>query len=45
MAGAELAFSAVRGGMSSDMTLTAVLRRLQVPAVPRGPRRTFRARA
>jgi integrase len=42
MAGTELVFPAPRGGMLSDMTLTAVLRRLDVPAVPHGFRSTFR---
>lgn len=42
MAGTELLFPAPRGGTLSDMTLTAVLRRLQVPAVPHGFRSTFR---
>lgn len=38
----ELCFPAPRGGMLSDMTLTAVLRRMQVNAVPHGFRSTFR---
>lgn len=38
----DLVFPAPRGGVLSDMTLTAVLRRLQVPAVPHGFRSTFR---
>jgi integrase len=38
----ELVFKAPRGGALSDMTLTAVLRRMQVPAVPHGFRSTFR---
>lgn len=38
----ELVFPAARGGMLSDMTLSAVMRRLQVPAVPHGFRSTFR---
>jgi integrase len=42
MAGTEYVFPAPRGGMLSDMTLTAVLRRLKVPAVPHGFRSTFR---
>lgn len=42
MAGSDYVFPAPRGGMLSDMTLTAVLRRLQVPAVPHGFRSTFR---
>lgn len=35
-------FKAPRGGMLSDMTLAAVLRRMEVPAVPHGFRSTFR---
>jgi len=42
MAGSELVFPAPRGGELSDMTLTAVLRRMEVPAVPHGFRSTFR---
>jgi len=42
MAGTELVFPAPRGGALSDMSLTAVLRRMQVPAVPHGFRSTFR---
>jgi integrase len=42
MAATDLVFPAPRGGMLSDMTLTAVLRRMQVPAVPHGFRSTFR---
>ena len=42
MAGTELVFPAPRGGALSDMTLTAVLRRMAVPAVPHGFRSTFR---
>ena len=42
MAGTELVFPAARGGMLSDMTLSAVLRRMDVPAVPHGFRSTFR---
>lgn len=42
MIGSELVFPAPRGGVLSDMTLTAVLRRLEVPAVPHGFRSTFR---
>jgi integrase len=38
----DLVFPAVRGGMLSDMTLSAVLRRMEVPAVPHGFRSTFR---
>lgn len=37
-----LVFPAPRGGQLSDMTLSAVLRRMQVPAVPHGFRSTFR---
>lgn len=35
-------FAAVRGGMLSDMTLSAVMRRMEVDAVPHGFRSTFR---
>jgi integrase len=42
MAGTELVFPAPRGGELSDMTLAAVLRRMDVPAVPHGFRSTFR---
>jgi integrase len=42
MAGTDLVFPAPRGGQLSDMTLTAVLRRLDIPAVPHGFRSTFR---
>lgn len=42
MAATELVCPAPRGGQLSDMTLTAVLRRMQVPAVPHGFRSTFR---
>lgn len=38
----ELVFPAPRGGVLSDMSLTAVLRRMEVPAVPHGMRSTFR---
>ena len=38
----ELVFPAARGGQLSDMTLSAVLRRMKVPAVPHGFRSTFR---
>ena len=41
-AATEFVFPAPRGGSLSDMTLTAVLRRMQVPAVPHGFRSTFR---
>lgn len=37
-----LLFPAPRGGQLSDMTLTAVLRRMEVDAVPHGFRSTFR---
>jgi integrase len=40
--GNELVFPAPRGGQLSDMTLTAVLRRMKVDAVPHGFRSTFR---
>lgn len=40
--GVELVFPAPRGGALSDMTLTAVLRRMGVDAVPHGFRSTFR---
>ena len=40
--GTDLVFQAPRGGQLSDMTLTAVLRRMEVPAVPHGFRSTFR---
>ncbi|MDI1282265.1 site-specific integrase [Brevundimonas sp.] len=42
IAGSDLVFQAPRGGQLSDMTLSAVLRRMQVPAVPHGFRSTFR---
>lgn len=42
MAGTDLVFPAPRGGQLSDMTLTAVLRRMDVSAVPHGFRSTFR---
>jgi integrase len=42
MAGTDLVFPASRGGALSDMTLSAVLRRMKVPAVPHGFRSTFR---
>ncbi len=42
MAGTELVFPAPRGGALSDMTLSAVLRRMEVDAVPHGFRSTFR---
>jgi integrase len=37
-----LLFPSPRGGLLSDMTLTAVVRRMQVQAVPHGFRSTFR---
>lgn len=40
--GSDLVFPAPRGGPLSDMTLTAVLRRMKVTAVPHGFRSTFR---
>lgn len=42
MAGTDLVFQAARGGQLSDMTLTAVLRRMKVPATAHGFRSTFR---
>jgi len=42
MAGTELLFPAPRGGALSDMTLSAVVRRMKVIAVPHGFRSTFR---
>ena len=42
MAGTDLVFPAPRGGQLSDMTLSAVLRRMKVAAVPHGFRSTFR---
>jgi integrase len=42
MAGSNLVFTAPRGGMLSDMTLAALLRRTETPAVPHGFRSTFR---
>lgn len=42
MAGVNLVFPAHRGGQLSDMTLTAVLRRMKVDVVPHGFRSTFR---
>lgn len=41
-AGEDLVFQSVRRGPLSDMTLSAVLRRMDVPAVPHGFRSTFR---
>ena len=40
--GNPLVFPAPRGGVLSDMTLTAVMRRMEVDAVPHGFRSTFR---
>lgn len=40
--GANNCFAAPRGGQLSDMTLSAVIRRMKVPAVPHGFRSTFR---
>ena len=40
--GNDLVFPAPRGGQLSDMTLTAVMRRMEVDAVPHGFRSTFR---
>ena len=37
-----LVFTSPRGGMVSDMSLTAVLRRMKVDAVPHGSRSSFR---
>jgi integrase len=42
MAGTDLVFPAPRGGMLSDMTLVAVMRRMEIQAVPHGFRSTFR---
>lgn len=42
MTGSDLVFQAPRGGPLSDMTLSAVLRRMEVVAVPHGFRSTFR---
>lgn len=38
----DLVFASPRGGMLSDMSLTAVLRRMKVDAVPHGFRSSFR---
>lgn len=40
--GNDLVFPAARGGVLSDMTLTAVTRRMDLQAVPHGLRSTFR---
>jgi integrase len=42
MVGTDLVFPAPRGGQLSDMTLSAVMRRMEVDAVPHGFRSTFR---
>ncbi len=42
MAGTDLVFPSSRGGKLSDMTLTSVLRRMQVPATTHGFRSSFR---
>jgi integrase len=42
IAGYDLVFPAARGGKLSDMALSAVLRRMDVPATPHGFRSTFR---
>lgn len=42
MAGTDLVFPAARGGPLSDMTLSAVMRRMGMQAVPHGFRSTFR---
>jgi integrase len=41
-AGNDLVFPAPRGGMLSDMSLSAVLKRMKIEAVPHGFRSTFR---
>ena len=41
-AGSDLVFPSPRGKVLSDMTLTAVMRRMQLEAVPHGFRSTFR---
>jgi len=40
--GSDCVFTAPRGGMFSDMALTAVMRRMEETAVPHGFRSTFR---
>jgi len=40
--GDEIVFKAARGGVLSDMTLGAVLKRMEVPVTTHGFRRTFR---
>jgi len=42
MGNTDLVFPAARGGPLSDMTLSAVMRRMKVDAVPHGFRSTFR---
>jgi integrase len=42
VSGNDLVFPAPRGGQLSDMSLTAVMRRMEVDAVPHGFRSTFR---
>lgn len=42
LAGSPYVFAAPRGGMLSDMSLSAVMRRMRVDAVPHGFRSTFR---
>jgi len=42
MAGTDLVFPSPRGGLLSDMTLVAVMRRMKAAAVPHGFRSTFR---
>lgn len=42
IAGNEFVFAAPRGGQLSDMTLSAVLRRMKIKAVPHGFRSSFR---
>jgi len=38
----QIVFHAPRGGVLSDMALTAVMRRMEAPAVPHGFRSSFR---
>lgn len=42
MAGSEYVFAAARGGQLSDMSLSAVTRRMEVDAVPHGFRSSFK---
>jgi integrase len=42
IAGSDFVFAARRGGALSDMSLTQVMRRMEVDAVPHGFRSTFR---